>query len=113
MSAGSTITAPPLLQRRDGLGHRLRLLRVEPAARLLQARGLDALIVERAWNADACPRQRIAIEKASVVAVRRRQTSLDRILRVRLLAADRTRRRQRQEQGTEGTPDGRAAGRSI
>src|SRR5262245_51367815 len=74
-----------LPENRDGLGHRLRLLRVQPAARLLQARRLDALIIERAWNADACPRQRIAIEKASVVAVLRRRTSLDRIPRVRLL----------------------------
>src|SRR5215470_13354737 len=37
----------PFLENRDDFGHRLRLLGVQPAARLLQARRRGALIIER------------------------------------------------------------------
>ena len=62
-----------LLEHGDGLGHHLRLLGVQAAARSLRARRRRRVVEERPRNADPRAFQATAIEEARVVAVRRRR----------------------------------------
>ena len=62
-----------LLEDRDSFRHHLRLVGVEPAARLVQARRRNALVVEGARDSDPRTVQRVGAQELRVIASRRRR----------------------------------------